>query len=469
VARFTFNSGNVNDDVHGLTAKVPGTFFVKDRFGNENSAVFMSGNKYSYINLGTNKLLKPLQGTISFWVNLDGPVYSGKGALYNPFIVTKYTQLNDFNETYAVYYLFNAKRIVAVSSEDSVREVCAMSRGEFGLNKWEHIVISYDYNSLDLYLNGELQQKSIRKMPVFFLATDSVMIGSCANPKNERFLDGAVDDVEFYDRLLSEKEILALYHAPNPNRSRIALNRILFAIGFILLVLAIYLLIRYQLSRTLKREKQQLELINKLLENELRVIRASMNPHFIFNSLNGLQSLILKNENEIANNYLIKFSKLMRKVLESNASDTILLDLETELLESYIQIENLRFEEKITYAITVSPPLVPALVQVPIMMLQPFVENAIWHGLLKKSGEKILRINFSQREDKYVLCTIEDNGVGRVDPGTNSPVKRSMATLFIIQRLDLLNKLHKLHCSLNIEDKPQNRGTLVTILLPVLK
>lgn len=467
--RFTFNNESLKDEVAGLEAKNPGTFFVKDRFGNENSAIFLSGNKYSYINLGTSKLLKPATGSVSFWVNVENPVFAGKGPFYNPLIVTKYTEWNDYYETYSVYYMYKTKRLVSVSSEDSVREVCAHSKEFLELNRWNHVVILYNYNSLSLYLNGVHQQTSLRRMPIYFLPEDSVVMGTAANIKNERFLNGVLDDVEFYDRILSEKEILGLYHAPNPNRSRVFLNIFLLVLGFIGLVLAIYFFIRHQLSRTLKKEKDKLELSNKLLENELRVIRASMNPHFIFNSLNGLQSLVLKNENVLANMYLVKFSRLIRSILESNASDAIALDLEIEMISTYVSIENLRFDEGINLVINVVPPLAPSVIQVPIMMLQPFVENAIWHGLLEKKGEKRLEITFEIREENYVLCTIEDNGIGRQRPASDNSIKKSLATLFIMQRLELLNKIHKLRSNLEIIDKPDGQGTIVRILLPILK
>ena len=103
------------------------------------------------------------------------------------------------------------------------------------------------------------------------------------------------------------------------------------------------------------------------------------------------------------------------------------------------------------------------------MMLQPFVENAIWHGLLKKEGEKLLRISFSVVKDSYVLCIIEDNGPGRKKNDDVDLEKSSLATGFIEQRLNLLNRIHRLNCSLTIEDKPDGGGTVVKILLPILK
>jgi LytS/YehU family sensor histidine kinase len=269
--------------------------------------------------------------------------------------------------------------------------------------------------------------------------------------------------------MLSQSEVKALYEAPNPKRLNIILRWGFIAGGFLALLAAIYLLVRYQLNRKHQAEKKRLETSNKMLETELRVIRASMSPHFIFNSLNAIQGFILKNENATANNYLVRFSRLMRNILDSNASDLISLELEMELLKGYLEIEGLRFKENIRYSISATPPLVASSAHIPIMMLQPFVENAIWHGLLKKEGEKILNIRFDLYHTKYVRCTIDDNGIGRKSTAGNSPQKASLATALIMQRLELLNRIHNLACSLEIKDKPYQGGTLVVIVLPILK
>jgi sensor histidine kinase YesM len=194
-----------------------------------------------------------------------------------------------------------------------------------------------------------------------------------------------------------------------------------------------------------------------------------MNPHFVFNSLNTLQNFILKSENDRAYSYLVKFSKLLRNILESNTSNVITLEHEIELISRYLEIENLRFEENIRYTITVDASAVPSVIHIPVMMLQPFVENAIWHGLIKKQGEKSLNISFSIQAGKYLQCIIEDNGLGRNRHTKDGPAKKSLASSFIVQRLDLLNKIYKLDCSLVIEDKPGNNGTIVKITLTILQ
>jgi sensor histidine kinase YesM len=149
-------------------------------------------------------------------------------------------------------------------------------------------------------------------------------------------------------------------------------------------------------------------------------------------------------------------------------SDVITLDFEIEMLKRYLEIEDLRFEENIKSNISVHPGITPSSVKIPIMMIQPFVENAIWHGLLNKQGEKLINISFEPEGENYIKCTVEDNGTGRKKENEMSE-RRSLATGFIEQRLNLLNRIHKLNCSLKINDKAGNAGTIVQIILPILK
>jgi hypothetical protein len=468
VAKFTFDQKNSIDEISKRSAKLVGVSFTEDRFGNDGNAVYLFGNEFSYVNLGNHKELKPKVGSISLWVKIELEVFSGNGIVVNPVLLTKNSENDDFFESYCIYYAYETNRIQASSTLDSVRQVSIYAMREFSRFKWHHLVVTYDFDSLSFYIDGKIEGRMPKKFETKFQPTDSVLIGVTGNKKNNRFLNGIIDDVLFYDYVLSPTEISELYNVPNPNRRKVFLQWILLALGFILLVLVIYLFIRHRLKVTLKKEKERLELYNIVLETELRVNRALMNPHFVFNSLNALQNFILKNENDRANNYLVKFSKLMRKILENNMSDVITLEFEIELLERYLEIEDLRFEENVKHSITVDPDVNPSVIRIPIMMIQPFIENAIWHGLLKKPGEKMLQISFSKIENKYILCIIEDNGTGRKKHTHEISEKQSLAIGFIRQRLSLLNQIHQLECSLTIEDKPGNTGTIVKILLPIL-
>lgn len=468
VAKFLFNDKSDIDDVNNLKARLVGINFTTDRFGNDNNAIFFSGNAGSYVNLGSSKILKQRAGSVSLWLKLEHPVMSGTGAKYNPIIITKCNPSNDFYESYALYYMLDSKKLVAVCAKDSTRDIGVFSKSNSTLNNWQHLVVTYNDDQMSFYIDGELQGSFPKNFETKFLKGDSILVGLTGNKKNNRWLIGSVDDIAFYDKVLTPLEIQELYTAPDPNTNKIILNRILICLSIVAFAVILFFIVKYRFKIAVQKEKARLELNNKLLETELRVNRALMNPHFVFNSLNTLNHYILTNNNEIASDYLVKFSKLIRKILDSNMSDTISLEQEIELIQGYLEIEGLRFKEDIKYELNIDPTIIPSSVIIPIMMIQPFIENSVWHGLRDKTGDKIIRISFSLFNNNYIECIIDDNGTGRKKKEPNPLEKKSLATGFVIQRLELLNKIHNLNCSLTIADKENGAGTIVKIILPIL-
>lgn len=187
---------------------------------------------------------------------------------------------------------------------------------------------------------------------------------------------------------------------------------------FIVLLLSIVVFsiwkgVNYRTQKLAKRAEEKAETERRIAELRLYALRAQMNPHFIFNAINSIQHFVLQNDSEHAYNYLAKFSRLIRLVLDQSQSESIPLDQELKMLHLYIELEQLRFERPFSYEIKVDPQLEDENIRIPSMMVQPFVENAIWHGLLpKKSGEALIKITFTKREND-MLIVIEDNGVGR--------------------------------------------------------
>jgi tetratricopeptide (TPR) repeat protein len=162
----------------------------------------------------------------------------------------------------------------------------------------------------------------------------------------------------------------------------------------------------------LESEKKEEALKQQAIELEMQALRAQMNPHFIFNSLNSINRFILKNQSSEATEYLTKFSRLIRMILNSSANTSVSLAEDLEALQLYLELERLRCEEKFCFEIKTDPELDTDFVQVPPMLLQPFVENAIWHGLMNKEGDGHLLINI-QQEVSTLVCTITDDGIGR--------------------------------------------------------
>lgn len=213
----------------------------------------------------------------------------------------------------------------------------------------------------------------------------------------------------------------------------------------------------------------------QMSELELKALRAQINPHFLFNCMNSINRMILEGENENASQYLAKFSKLVRLILENGENPEVTLQNELSLLESYIQLESLRFKGKIRYKITVDPVIDVNAMYLPSMVLQPFVENAIWHGLMHKrnTGEGIVEIAVTEKDGR-LCCAIEDNGVGREkarELAEKSVLKtKSMGMKITEERLRLLSKQgwEKLINIVDLKDSFNNAlGTRVEIVFPL--
>jgi LytS/YehU family sensor histidine kinase len=193
----------------------------------------------------------------------------------------------------------------------------------------------------------------------------------------------------------------------------------------------------------LESEKKQEELQHKATELEMQALRAQMNPHFIFNCLSSINRFILKNESEAASDYLTKFSRLIRMVLTHSKQSFISLDDELEMLRLYLEMERLRFKYSFDYNINFKNEIEPENIFIPPLLLQPFAENAIWHGMMNKEGQGHLTISLSQQNNE-LSCLIEDNGVGRAKAAelkSKSAVKKKSLGLQITkERLALLNK-----------------------------
>jgi hypothetical protein len=209
-------------------------------------------------------------------------------------------------------------------------------------------------------------------------------------------------------------------------------------------------------------------------ELEMQALRAQMNPHFIFNSLNSINRFILQKNSLQASEYLTKFSRLIRMILNSSANATVSLAEDTEALELYLELERLRCEEKFNFKIKCDPDIDVDDIQVPPMLLQPFVENAIWHGLMHKESEGHLLINI-QQENSNLVCVIADDGVGRKRSAElkNKSVKhKSMGMKITESRIAMIEKMGGENKAVEIRDlvdaDGKAAGTEVILTIPVI-
>lgn len=473
IVKFHFDEWEKGDS---LTAKAKriGVTSSNDRFGNRNSAYYFHGTDHCYINLGTSPNLKPKKGSVSVWFRPDEVVLNGRGYLHNIVIITKSWEGDDFFEGYNIDYSYLSKRIMAGVTYSEEDQITIKSTDTIIMAKWYHAVLTFDDKFACFYLDGVLQAKVTKEFPTRFLVTDSVMLGNSANQKNLRFFNGCIDDVEIYHRVLSPEEVLKLYQAPNPNRYAVLKNWILIICAFIAFVFISIWLVRVRIKFVLKKEKERNILQLHALEQEIKMLKAQMDPHFIFNALNTILQFIITQQNDKAEIYLTKFSKLIRKLLESNTHETISLADELDILKKYLEIEALRFDEFIISDIHIGADIDVQNTFMPHMMIQPFVENAIWHGLLAKKGEKILKLEFEKKDEKTLLCVIEDNGVGRMKSSFAKRVEdnASLAINFIEQRLELMSKKYGAKYSLELIDKVnemgEGLGTRIEITVPMI-
>jgi tetratricopeptide (TPR) repeat protein len=219
----------------------------------------------------------------------------------------------------------------------------------------------------------------------------------------------------------------------------------------------------YRWNQTKIKQQQKEAEMNQTL------LRAQMNPHFVFNAMSVIQSYIYDNDTKNSSRFLVKFSKLMRLILENSSKEFISMETEVEILDKYLLIQKLRFEERFNFEIKVDKKLLEEAAIIPPMITQPFVENAIEHGRLHLKEDGFIHVHFFEK-NKMLYITIEDNGVGRKGSEQNkkSSDHKSMALKITSDRIDNLNKKYRADGFMLIEDynKIEETGTKVLISIP---
>jgi len=278
---------------------------------------------------------------------------------------------------------------------------------------------------------------------------------------------------------LSEARIR--YEAESHNKElellslRIRNQRLLIygSMGLFILSLAVSILI---ISRSRINARRRIsEMNHKISEMTQANLRQQMNPHFIFNTLNSIQYYMYQHDKLATNNYLTKFSSLMRKVLENSQHTSVPLRDELDALTLYLDLEKIRFKDKFDYEINIDDEIDCIMYKVPTMLIQPYVENSICHGLMPGEGKGLIKIDMELKSD-HISCVIEDNGIGR-EAAQEKKMKsdnnhNSLGTQIVASRLDLVNSLYGTSLKTNYTDlKDENgepTGTRVEIQIPLL-
>lgn len=339
---------------------------------------------------------------------------------------------------------------------------------------------AFYYAKLSEKLAEKLQFNSAKKQVQFLLSNVYEAKGDYKNAllaykhfivyrdsvDNERVFRTALEKQFEYDA--EKKELLA---KAEQEKNDIALkaqqNRLLISIIAFTIILILGALIFY-----INRKRKETLYRQNIAESEMKALRAQMNPHFMFNSLNAIQQLVLNNENDNAFKYLDTYSKLTRSILENSEKKWISLHDEIKFLELYLRIESLRFQDAFSYEIKTGEQVSVHHDKIPAMIVQPLVENAIKHGLLSKEGIKKLLIAFHKKTDGTTLeVIVEDNGIGRDNASVfnNHPNHQSMSISITENRLRLLDAAGK--SSIVIEDLKDGidatvAGTRVRVIIP---
>ena len=260
-------------------------------------------------------------------------------------------------------------------------------------------------------------------------------------------------------------------------RQQSLVNKILIGSIFIFALLGFIILRNVSLKRKneiLGNKKKQAELQQQAAEFKMQTLRTQMNPHFIFNSLNSINRFILENNKPNSSRYLTKFSRLIRMILQNSQSSSISLKSELESLELYLEMETMRFDNHFSYKISVPPDLNISRLKVPPLIIQPYVENAVWHGLMHKEEKGDLDIEITQEGD-YLHFKITDNGIGREQAAriaSKSATKhKSMGLLITADRIAMIQNSNGNESAVVIHDlvhaDGSAAGTEVHIKIPV--
>lgn len=399
---------------------------------------------------------------------LETQVYHSTGAAYS--LTKEYDSA--FKYTYMAYLSYEQQEkkrgmasVMATLARISYEKGSNQAALEMALKTYQ-IVKEIDFYAQmpdlmlllkSIYLKDKNYKAALNAYQLYVEAKDSL------SSENTREL---ILDKEFkYDLDKKENENKLLAQQNQIQALELRQNKyFLIGVVFFVMLLGAFAFLYFRQSR-LKNEQK-----SSILEQKL--LRSQLNPHFIFNALNSIQQFIVKQQNEKAERYLAKFSKMIRKLLESSVNENTSLQEEIEMLHSYIEIESMRFSNSFTYAIELGERVKPSS-KIPHMMVQPFVENAIWHGLLAKKGERHLTIKFSFEGERAIRCVVKDNGIGLRAGRENKEEgeKRSLALQLIKQRLELMSKTTGVSCYAEVNDKTLTGedGTEAIIIIPILE
>ncbi|MFT3682366.1 MAG: histidine kinase [Ferruginibacter sp.] len=334
-------------------------------------------------------------------------------------------------------------------------------------------IIAYAEESEDL----RLQAKGWEGLSVAYEKKGDYKSGYAALDKKQQLQDSLVNEEQIEETTkqadnfeFEKREAVTLAKHDLEIKQEQTIKRSITIGAAIILLGAFASFMFYKRKRDAVTRQREAEFKTEVTNTEMKALRSQMNPHFIFNSLNSIGDYIAKNNVQEADRYLGKFAKLMRMILENSEQKDVPLSSDLKALELYMQLEALRMNQKFTYEIKVDDDIDKDATLVPPLILQPFVENSIWHGIAQKEGKGKILICIKKENDDMINCVVEDDGVGRkqnaaakvVIPGSD---KTSLGMKITQARIDILNKTKNSNAAVKLSDLEQ--GVRVEVKLPL--
>lgn len=347
----------------------------------------------------------------------------------------------------------------------SVKKTDGDKKEDLELKKEAAKTISEVYNK-----TGQ-EEMAIASYENYIELLDELFAQSEIEYSNIKQLNGQLRDHQWRIDFLEKDK--AIYDAENQmvvQESVLQQEQLRYQKGYIAFLIIALLLVFVTLIALIVRYRIQRK-HNDFLA--LKSLRTQMNPHFIFNALNSINNFIVKNDELNANKYLARFSKLMRSILNNSELEFIPLEKEIEILELYLQLENMRFPDKFSHQFVVDPSVKVESFSIPPMLIQPYIENAVWHGLRYKDEGGFLSVHLSM-ENKNLKVVVEDNGIGRKKSQelktSNQLSTESKGIKMTVKRLEILSKMYKKEIRHQISDVSDlGEGTRVELWIPNLE
>ena len=378
---------------------------------------------------------------------LNGTILTTGSGLSWLRLAQTYYQTNDFvktEESLDKYFLNFSNDIIDKKEVEVIRNMAVKLKEEKRTEK--ALYYAFKFQELSDTIDARLDRITARSEEIGSLGAQSIM--------RLRILQK--------DKEMSNNTINYLMRESELKEDLVGVQKIMIYILSMVIVLGIITLIY------IVRVSKQRRIANQQLA--LRSLRSQMNPHFIFNALNSVNSFISISDERAANRFLAEFSTLMRTVMENSEHDFIPLTKELEIVKIYLELEHFRFKDKFSFQLNIDKSLDEEAYVLPTMLIQPYIENAIWHGLRYKEEKGELIVSFAEKDGKLKVC-IQDNGIGRAKSQEiktkNQKKSKSLALRNIGERVELFNNLHRIKVEVSVTDLlDDGTGTLVELIIP---